>query len=344
MQTSGQAIAEPLLGWYDKHARTLPWRAPPGSDPATLGPDWPYRVWLSEVMLQQTTTAAVAPYFARFTQRWPTVADLAAADEAEVMSAWAGLGYYSRARNLNACARAVAARGGFPEDEAGLRALPGVGAYTAAAVAAIGFGRAAVPVDANIERVVARLFAIGEPLPGAKPTIRAAAERIAPPQRAGDFAQAMMDLGATICTTRAPRCLLCPLSPDCAGYAAGSPEALPLKAAKKAKPLRRGRAYWIVREGSVWLVRRPPKGMLGGMRALPDDGWSVRGDGSGEGLGEVLGMVRHGFTHFDLELVVVAGEGVTGAGEWWPLGDLNSAGLPTLFAKAARLALANFAQ
>ena len=344
MQASGQAIAETLLGWYDKHARALPWRAPPGTDPATMGPDWPYRVWLSEVMLQQTTTAAVAPYFARFTQRWPTVANLAAADEAEVMSAWAGLGYYSRARNLIACARAVAERGGFPDDEAGLRELPGVGAYTAAAVAAIGFGRATVPVDANIERVVVRLFAICEPLPGARPAIREAAQRIAPTERAGDFAQAMMDLGATICTTRVPRCLLCPLRTDCEGYAAGSPGALPVKAAKKAKPLRRGHAWWIVRDGAVWLVRRPPKGMLGGMRALPGDGWNARGDGSGDGSGgdgEVLGIVRHGFTHFDLELVVVTGESATGEGEWWPLADIDSAGLPTLFAKAATLAMAH---
>ena len=339
MQTSG-TIAETLLAWYDGHARELPWRAPPGTDPATLGPDWPYRVWLSEVMLQQTTVAAVAPYFARFIARWPTVDALAAADEAEVMSAWAGLGYYSRARNLIACARAVAALGGFPDTEAGMRALPGVGAYTAAAVAAIGFGRAAVPVDANIERVVARLFAIREPLPGAKPAIRAAAEAIAPAVRAGDFAQAMMDLGATICTTRSPRCLLCPLRESCAGHAAGAPEAYPLKAAKKAKPLRRGRAYWIERDRAVWLVRRPPKGMLGGMRALPDDGWNARGDGDGNGAGEVLGMVRHGFTHFDLELVVVTGKGATGDGEWWPLADIESAGLPTLFAKASRLALA----
>ena len=340
MQASGQTIAETLLAWYDGHARALPWRAPPGTDPATLGPDWPYRVWLSEVMLQQTTVAAVAPYFARFTQRWPSVVALAAADETEVMSAWAGLGYYSRARNLIACARAVAVRGGFPDSEAGLRELPGVGAYTAAAVAAIGFGRAAVPVDANIERVVARLFAIREPLPGAKPAIRTAAEAITPAVRAGDFAQAMMDLGATICTTRSARCLLCPLRESCAGYAAGTPEAYPLKVAKKAKPQRRGRAFWIVQGDSVWLVRRPPKGMLGGMRALPGDGWSARGDGSGEGPGEPLGMVRHGFTHFDLELEVMAGKSATGEGEWWPLAELDSAGLPTLFAKAVRLALA----
>ena len=333
-----QTIAQTLLAWYDRHARSLPWRAPPGTDPATLGPDWPYRVWLSEVMLQQTTVAAVAPYFMRFTQRWPSVADLAAADEGEVMSAWAGLGYYSRARNLIACARAVAARGGFPDSEAGLRELPGVGAYTAAAIAAIGFGRAAAPVDANIERVVARLFAIGAPLPRAKSEIRAVAERIAPTARAGDFAQAMMDLGATICTTRNPRCLLCPLRKACAGYATGTPEAFPLKAKKKAKPLRRGRAYWIVRGIAVWLVRRPPSGLLGGMRALPDDGWNARGDGSGVGKDAVLGMVRHGFTHFDLELEVVAGSKAVGEGEWWLIERLEEAGLPTLFAKAARLA------
>ncbi|MDP3674880.1 MAG: A/G-specific adenine glycosylase [Novosphingobium sp.] len=338
MQASGQTIAQDLLAWYDASARALPWRAPPGTDPATLGPDWPYRVWLSEVMLQQTTVAAVAPYFLRFTERWPTVAALAAADEAEVMSAWAGLGYYSRARKLIACARTVVALGGFPDSEAGLRDLPGVGAYTAAAVAAIGFGRATVPVDANIERVVARLFAIRQPLPGAKASIRAAAERIAPTERAGDFAQAMMDLGATICTTRTPRCLLCPLREACLGYASGAPEALPLKAAKKAKPLRRGRAYWIVRGDDVWLVRRPPKGMLGGMRALPDDGWNARGDGNG-GPGDILGVVRHGFTHFDLELEVVVSKVATGEGEWWAQSQLDSAGLPTLFAKAARLAL-----
>jgi A/G-specific adenine glycosylase len=340
MRARAQTIAETLLAWYGGNARALPWRAPPGTEVATLGAEWPYRVWLSEVMLQQTTVAAVAPFFARFTERWPTVADLAAADEADVMSAWAGLGYYSRARNLVACARAVAARGGFPQSEAGLRELPGVGAYTAAAIAAIGLGRRAVPVDANIERVVARLFAIRQALPAAKPAIRKAAEAIAPAERSGDFAQAMMDLGATICTTRAPRCLLCPLREVCAGFASGTPEDYPLKAAKKAKPLRRGRAYWVVHDDAVWLVRRPPRGMLGGMRALPGDGWSAQGDGGGAAAGQVLGVVRHGFTHFDLELEVVAVSEPGGEGEWWPLADLGSAGLPTLFAKAARLALA----
>lgn len=230
MDASVETVASALLNWYDGHARSLPWRVPPLGQNA---PPDPYRVWLSEVMLQQTTTAAVAPYFERFTQRWPTVSDLAAADDADVMAAWAGLGYYARARNLLACARAVAARGGvFPDSEEALRALPGLGAYTAAAVAAIAFGRRAVVVDANVERVVSRLFAIAEPLPGGKAAIRAGADRITPDRRAGDFAQAMMDLGATICTSRSPRCLLCPLSAHCAAYRAGTADAFPVKAAK----------------------------------------------------------------------------------------------------------------
>ena len=327
-------FARGLCEWFGAAQRDLPWRRPENARDA-------YRVLVSEVMLQQTTVAAVVPYYERFLKRFPTLQSLADASIEEVLPLWAGLGYYSRARNLIACAREVAGRGGFPDTEAGLRELPGVGDYTAAAVAAIGFGRATVPVDANIERVAARLFAIGEPLPGGKAAIRKAAERIAPELRAGDFAQAMMDLGATICTTRNPRCLLCPLREACAGYAAGASEAFPLKAKKKAKPLRRGRAYWIVQEDAVWLVRRPPKGMLGGMRALPDDGWSARGDGSGAAAGEVLGLVRHSFTHFDLELEIFAGDSVTGEGEWWPLTRFEDAGLPTLFAKAARLALAN---
>ncbi len=332
------SVSELLLDWYDRNARDLPWRARPGAP----SPD-PYRVWLSEVMLQQTSVAAVKPYFAAFTARWPTVAALAAADEADVMAAWAGLGYYSRARNLVLAARAVAARGGWPETEAELRALPGLGTYTAAAVAAIAFGRRAVVVDANVERVVARLFAIPAPLPGARKAIRERADAITPDRRAGDFAQAMMDLGATICTTRDPRCLLCPLSARCEGRRTGDPARFPVKPAKKPKPLRRGRAYWIERAnesgGAVWLVRRPGTGMLGGMRALPDDGWSAKGDGNGV-EGKPLGLVRHGFTHFDLELSVVRASEPHGEGEWWPLARLDEAGLPTLFAKAARLALA----
>jgi A/G-specific adenine glycosylase len=346
--TATRPIPEMLLDWYDRNARRLPWRVPPGAADIGSAAD-PYRVWLSEVMLQQTTTAHAAPYFTAFLDRWPTVEALAAAPEEDVMAAWAGLGYYSRARNLVACARAVAEMGGFPSDEQELRKLPGLGAYTAAAVAAIAFGRRAVVIDANVERVVARLFAVAEPLPGGKAAIRAAAEGITPDQRAGDFAQAMMDLGATIRTPRDPKCLLCPLAPECAGRASGDPARFPVKAAKKARPSRVGTAFWIERAGKVWLVRRPSKGMLGGMRALPDDGWSARSDGSGDaplpGSWRAGGVVRHGFTHFDLELglAIYAGERwreLGGEGEWWPVTAIEDAGLPTLFAKAARLASA----
>jgi A/G-specific adenine glycosylase len=337
-------IAALVLDWYDIHARRLPWRKMPGEPRQD-----PYKVWLSEVMLQQTTVAAVAPYFARFLEIWPTVEALAAAPDADVMAAWAGLGYYARARNLLACARAVAELGGFPDNEADLRALPGVGDYTAAAVAAIAFGQRAVVVDANVERVVARLCAIETPLPAARPAIRAATGAITPQERAGDFAQAMMDMGATVCTVKAPRCLICPLAEACLARAAGEPEQLPVKAAKKVKPLRQGRAYWIERDGQVLLVTRQGTGMLGGMRALPDDGWAARADGNGAaplaGDWRAGGVVRHSFTHFDLELqlMLCAGTdlGNLPPGEFWPLDQIEAAGLPTVFAKAARLALAN---
>ncbi|MEG3598186.1 MAG: A/G-specific adenine glycosylase [Pseudomonadota bacterium] len=335
-------VSDILLDWYDRHARDLPWRAPPGTPP----PD-PYRVWLSEVMLQQTTVAAVKPYFEAFTRRWPDVAAHAAAPEDDVMAAWAGLGYYSRARNLVKCARAVAARGGVPTTETELRELPGLGAYTAAAVAAIAFAQRAVVVDANVERVVARLFAIDTPMPAARKPIRVAADAITPARRAGDFAQAMMDLGSSVCTAREPRCLLCPLAKACKARATGDPARLPVKAPKKPKPLRRGCAFWIEREGEVWLVRREGKGMLGGMRALPDDGWSARADGTGEapmpGTWESAGVVRHVFTHAALELSVVVQRNAPAPdaeGEWWPIDRIDDAGLPTLFAKAARLVLA----
>lgn len=363
--TSGEfsqssAVAGRLLDWYDASARQLPWRSPPGMRP----PD-PYRVWLSEVMLQQTTVAAVRPYFAAFTRRWPTVAALAEADDADVMAAWAGLGYYARARNLLACAREVARRGGrFPDTEEGLRALPGLGAYAAAAIAAIAFGRRAVVVDANVERVVARLFAVDEPLPGARKALRQMADRITPSARCGDFAQALMDLGAMVCTPRDPRCLLCPLAGGCAARAAGDPARFPVKPAKAPRPERGGRAFWIGREGAqgreVWLVRRPGKGMLGGMRALPDDGWSARADGSGVpprhgGDWRPAGTVRHVFTHFSLALTVMVGQSSGeaepggslekwGPGEWWPAARLDEAGLPTLFARAAELVLAEEGQ
>ncbi len=342
-------IAPALLGWYDRHARVLPWRVPPGSGAVAD----PYRVWLSEVMLQQTTVAAVREYFAKFTARWPTVHDLAAADEAEVMAAWAGLGYYSRARNLIAAGRAVAAMGAFPDSEAALRALPGLGAYTAAAVAAIAFGRRAVVVDANVERVVARLFLIEQPLPGARPAIRDAAGAITPDARPGDFAQAMMDLGATVCTPRAPRCMICPLIASCRAQAAGKAADLPAKPTRKAKPARQGRVWWIERDGRVWLVTRPARGMLGGMRALPDDGWSARGDGHATPPFAARwrhgGAVAHSFTHFDLDLQLMLCEpgeighdlpAPVGEGTWWPIAGIEAAGLPTVFAKAARLALA----
>ena len=335
--------AQRLLAWYDVNARVLPWRAPPGSPPAD-----PYRVWLSEVMLQQTTVAAVVPYFLRFTQAWPTVGALAAADDAEVMTAWAGLGYYARARNLLACARAVASRGAFPRTEAALRALPGIGAYTAAAIAAIAFGEPAVVVDGNIERVMARLFAIDAPLPAARATIRDRAASLTPEVRPGDYAQAVMDLGATICTPRGPDCPSCPWRADCLAFAQGQPERYPIKAPKPARPTRYGVAYWIEADGHVLLVRRPPKGLLGGMRGVPTSGW--------HDTPVVLGVeapiaaawreqppVRHGFTHFELVLAVartVVDERPLLDGDWVALDDLAVVGLPTLFAKVAEAATA----
>ncbi|MGK6322103.1 A/G-specific adenine glycosylase [Sphingomonas sp. DT-51] len=333
--------AKPLLHWYDRHRRALPWRALPGETPD------PYRVWLSEVMLQQTTVATVRPRFAVWVARWPTFADLAAANEADVMAAWAGLGYYARARNLLAAARAIAAEHGgrLPDTEEALRALPGFGDYTAAAVAAIAFGRRAVVVDANVERVVARLFAIDVPLPGGRRAIRAAAATITPDERAGDYAQAMMDLGSAVCTQRKPRCLLCPLSDQCAALALGTPEAFPVKKPKAARPHRYGTIFWLERDGHVLLVRRPEKGLLGGMRALPTGPWELAPPGLRDAPAEAAWRVlerrvEHGFTHFtlDLDVAVADTERATNLGEWWPVATLDEAGLPTLFAKAAALA------
>lgn len=330
-----------LLAWYDRHARDLPWRSRPGEVAD------PYRVWLSEVMLQQTTVAAVTPRFTAWVERWPDVASLAAAPDEDIMAAWAGLGYYARARNLVKAARAVVAEHGgrFPTTEAGLRALPGLGAYTAAAIAAIAFGERAVVVDANVERVVARLFAIETPLPAARPAIREATDRITPDARAGDFAQAMMDLGSSICTVKKPQCLLCPIAVDCRARAEGIADTLPAKAPKKARPYRHGTVFWIEHKGCVWLVRRPDKGMLGGMRALPTGPWvDARpglADAPGQGPWTMLNeTVVHGFTHFELELALARTDGKPendSAGEWWPIADLGTAGLPTLFARAADL-------
>lgn len=345
-----RAIAPALLAHYRRHARRLPWRSPPGTPPPA-----PYRVWLSEIMLQQTTVAAVIPYYERFLTRWPTVEALAAADDAALMAAWAGLGYYARARNLLACARFVAgALGGrFPDDEAGLRALPGIGAYTAAAIAAIAFGRRAVVVDGNVERVVSRLFAVETPLPAAKPMLRALADSITPDADAGDFAQAMMDLGATICTPARPGCLACPLRAFCAARAAGDPERFPVKAPRKARPTRAGTAWWVEAAGAVWLVTRPERGLLGGMLGVPTSDWVERGSADptlpplpGDWQG-VAGTVRHVFTHFALDLRVerlrlarppagVSLASALGEGQWWPLDRLDEAGLPTLFARVAR--------
>lgn len=339
---AAKGIATPLLRWYDRNARTLPWRAPPGSP----SPD-PYRVWLSEVMLQQTQVAAVIPYFEAFTTRWPDFASLAAAADADVMSAWAGLGYYARARNLLAAARAVAQDHGgqLPEDEASLRSLPGFGAYTAAAVAAIAFGRRAVVVDGNVERVVARLFALADPLPGAKPRIRALTDTITPDARAGDFAQAMMDLGATLCTPRSPKCLLCPLAHACQAARDGTPEAFPVKTPRRARPVRHATLFWVESGGSVLLVRRPARGLLGGMRALPSGPWDETPPGLAQAPVETdwrlhNGEVRHVFTHFELRCrlasATIGRQTEVQDGLWWPIAELDRAGLPRLFGKAVK--------
>jgi A/G-specific adenine glycosylase len=336
---SGPTPAAALLAWYDRHARRLPWRAADGQAAD------PYAVWLSEIMLQQTTVAAVKPYFRAFLDRWPTIEALAAAADADVLAAWAGLGYYARARNLIACARAVAAAGTFPDSEDGLRALPGVGRYTAAAVAAIAFGQRAVVVDANVERVVARLFAVAAALPGARNELYALTDTITPAARAGDFAQAMMDLGATICTPRAPACALCPLADHCAARAAGMQEDYPRKAAKAAKRERRGTIFWLERERQVLLVQRPASGLLGGMRALPTGPWADTDPGLADAPAEAtwreIGAGRHVFTHFGLTYrVVAAATAAPAAGTWWPIDTLDQAGLPTLFSRAAAIAQA----
>ncbi len=307
------AIAAALLAWYDRHARKLPWRVGPKDRARGVKPD-PYRVWLSEIMLQQTTVAAVKPYFDAFLARWPTVADLAAAPKDDVMKAWAGLGYYARARNLKACAEAVARDHGgqFPQTDAELTALPGIGGYTAAAIAAIAFDEPATVVDANIERVIARLFAIATPLPAAKKEIRARQETLTPQRRAGDYAQAMMDLGAAICTPKKPACSLCPLSDACAARAEGRQEDYPVKAAKAERPTRTGVAFVAVRRRRGGAAA-PPGGDGAPRRHGRSSGQSMD-DGTGEAgrrgravpckMAEVPGTVVHVFTHFRLELTV----------------------------------------
>ncbi|EWY36587.1 adenine glycosylase [Skermanella stibiiresistens SB22] len=344
-------LARSLLAWYDSHRRVLPWRAPAGRTAD------PYHVWLSEIMLQQTTVVTVGPYFEAFLKRWPTVADLAAADLDAVLHAWAGLGYYARARNLHKCAQAVAGSHGghFPDTEEGLRQLPGIGAYTAAAVAAIAFDRRATVLDGNVERVMARLFAVEEPLPGSKEKLRVLADTITPDRRPGDYAQAVMDLGATVCVPRKPRCGQCPWHDGCAARAAGIAETLPRKTPKADKPTRRGMAFWLLNpEGAVLLRRRPESGLLGGMIEVPSGDWLERPAQSLAAAGIqapaaakwrlLPGLVRHTFTHFHLELQVAAarvgGDSWKAAeGIWVPVDRLSDHALPTVMMKVVRHAL-----
>jgi A/G-specific adenine glycosylase len=346
---SRPALRRALLRWYESEGRDLPWRVRPEDRARGASPD-PYAVWLSEIMLQQTTVAHAAPYWRRFLARWPTVSDLAAADRDEVMAAWAGLGYYARARNLIACARTVAAAGGaFPDDEAALRALPGVGPYTAAAIRAIAFDAPANVVDGNVERVVARLHAVETPLPRAKPELRDLAGELADPRRPGDYAQALMDLGATVCTPRDPACDPCPWSRWCAARASGSPAGYPRREARKARPTRRGVAYLVLRDGAVWLRRRPARGLLGGMLEVPSSPWEVEtADPSAHapfpGDWAVCGEVHHVFTHFALRLEVRRADAPPGwtpeAGRFFAREDVGRVGLPSLMRKVVARGLA----
>ncbi|SDR60816.1 A/G-specific DNA-adenine glycosylase [Rhizobiales bacterium GAS113] len=341
-----------LIAWYDRHRRDLPWRAAPGERmPA-------YRVWLSEIMLQQTTVRAVAPYFERFLERFPSLRSLASAPLDDVLSAWAGLGYYSRARNLHACAKAVMAQhcGEFPQSEAELATLPGIGPYTASAIASIAFDRKTVPVDGNVERVITRLFRIVEPLPGAKPLIRAAAASLAPPRRNGDFAQALMDLGATICRPRQPDCMLCPWREACAARAAADQESFPRKAVKREGKLRRGAAFVVLRADGAVLVRaRKQEGLLGGMTEVPGTEWTndfdvatalAQAPGSLKGAAALEwrrldGKVRHVFTHFPLELTVFVAAAATTTRappgcRFLPRQGIAGAAFPTLMRKVLK--------
>ena len=341
MSKSKSEIGRKLLGWYDRHRRDLPWRARPGEKPD------PYAVWLSEVMLQQTTVAAVRAYFDKFIKLWPGVNNLADAPAEAAMQAWAGLGYYSRARNLHACARKVAAEYGgiFPSDEAELRRLPGVGPYTAAAIAAIAFDRPAIVVDGNVERVMARLRALETPFPEAKKAVPGLVAEIAPRKRPGDFAQAMMDLGATVCTPRRPACALCPLSGDCAARKSGEAESFPRRAAKKPRPLRRGAVFYLRRaDGAVLTRTRPLRGLLGGMEEFFGTDW---GEAPAEQLSAPIpvgalafaGEIDHVFTHFALKLAIFVGEAPRGAkappgGRWRGAQEMAAAALPSVMRKA----------
>ena len=332
---------EALLVWYDRHRRHLPWRSAPGEAAD------PYHIWLSEIMLQQTTVKAVGPYYAKFLARWPDVGRLAAAPLDDVLKAWAGLGYYARARNLHACAKAVAGEHGgrFPDDEEGLRALPGIGAYTTAAIAAIAFGRRAVAIDGNIERVIARLFAVETQLPAAKLEIRAHAETLVPQQRAGDFTQAMMDLGATICSPKSPACGICPWIAVCSARARGDAETFPRKAPKVEGRMRYGASFVVTRaDGHVLVRSRPEKGLLGGMTEVPSTAWAHELENAlaqaplKAKWRKLAGVVEHGFTHFPLQQTVYAAsvpaKTKAPAGmRWVSLADLHGEALPNVMRK-----------
>ena len=340
-----EGLSAVLLDWYDAHARVLPWRVPPGSGRAAD----PYRVWMSEVMLQQTTVATVKGYYDRFTTLWPTVRDLAAAEDAAVMAEWAGLGYYARARNLLKCARAVVADHGgvFPADRAALQSLPGIGPYTASAIAAIAFDRPETVVDGNVERVMARLHDIHAPLPRAKAELTGKAAALTPGARPGDYAQAVMDLGATICTPRNPACGICPWRQPCAARAAGTAAALPRKEPRAAKPVRQGVAYVLFHpEGAVLLETRPGSGLLGGMLAFPSTGWAEEAPAPAPPVAadwQEIGEARHTFTHFHLRLAVHVATSTRAPdrGEFTPLSDFRPEALPTLMRKVWRLAVAS---
>lgn len=339
------ALSDALLDWYDRNARVMPWRVAPEDKKAGIRPD-PYRVWLSEVMLQQTTVAAVRDYFRRFTDRWPTVADLAAAEDAAVMGEWAGLGYYARARNLLACARAVVRDHGgvFPTSRDGLLSLPGIGPYTAAAIASIAYDEAATVVDGNVERVMSRLWLVTDPLPGAKAELTRLAGLLTPPQRPGDYAQAVMDLGATICTPRNPACGICPWRAPCRARIEGVQATLPRKTEKAAKPVRQGTLWLARRSDGAWLVeRRPDRGLLGGMLGFPGSDWDSAG--GPEPLNadwRDMGEVRHTFTHFHLILrlsvATVAADATPSRGEFLSAASFRRADLPTVMRKAYDLA------
>ncbi|MCU0819377.1 MAG: A/G-specific adenine glycosylase [Beijerinckiaceae bacterium] len=337
--------AAALLAWYDRAGRDLPWRVKSGRAE-------PYRIWLSEIMLQQTTVEAVKPYFAKFLATWPDVTALALAEDQAVMTAWAGLGYYARARNLLACARAVARDfgGRFPETEEGLRALPGIGAYTAAAIAAIAFGERAIVIDGNIERVITRIAAIDTPLPKAKPEIRAVLEGMVPADRPGDFAQSLMDLGATICTPKSPSCLICPLAEACVARARGQATAFPVKPAKKGKKALQSLAFVVLDPQSrILLSTRPAKGLLAGMAEVPNTAWSAGPSGLqaaplAADWQRLNQPVIHIFTHIDLrmEIAVARLSAVTPALEgmrWVDVGKLDSEPVPTLFRKVIEAGL-----